>query len=52
MLNPDKLEVAFFGTRQRMQRVNLSTSVTVAGSSVAVCDTLKTLGVASNWTGH
>lgn len=45
LLNPDKSEVAFFGTRQRMQRVNLPTSVTVAGSSVAVCNTLKTLGV-------
>jgi len=45
LLNPDKSEVAFFGTRQRFQRVNLPTHVTVAGSSVAVCDTLKTLGV-------
>ncbi|HSN23842.1 MAG TPA: reverse transcriptase family protein, partial [Methylomicrobium sp.] len=45
LLNPDKSEVAFFGTRQRMQRVNLPASVTVAGSSVAVCDTLKTLGI-------
>lgn len=45
LLNPDKSEVAFFGTRQRFQRISLPTHVTVAGSSVAVSDTLKTLGV-------
>ena len=45
LLNPDKSEVAFFGTRQRLQRVSLPSSISVAGSNVAVCDTLKTLGV-------
>ena len=50
LLNPDKSEVAFFGIRQRMQRVNLPTSVNVAGSSVAVCDTLRTLSVKLDWT--
>ena len=45
LLNPDKSEVAFFGTRQRLQRVALPGSVSVAGCDVAVSDTLTTLGV-------
>ena len=45
LLNPDKSEVTFFGTRPRLQRTSLPTHVTVAGSSVAVSDVLKSLGV-------
>jgi len=45
LLNPTKSEVAFFGTKQRLQRVTLPASVTVAGSSVTVNGVLKILGV-------
>jgi len=43
--NPMKSEVAFFGTKQRLQRVTLPANVTVAGSSVTVNGVLKILGV-------
>jgi len=45
LLNPDKSEVTFLGTRQRLHSTSLPTHVTVAGSSVAVRQTLKTLGI-------
>ena len=45
LLNPDKSEVTFFSTSQRLKRSGLPTHVSVAGTNVAVCDTLKSLGV-------
>jgi len=33
LLNPTKSELAFFGTKQRLQRVTLPANITVAGSS-------------------
>ena len=45
LLNPAKSEVAFFGTKQRLQRVTLPANATVAGSSVTVSGVLKILRV-------
>jgi len=45
LLNPRKSEMAFFGTKQRLQRLTLPANVTVARSSVTVNGVLKILGV-------
>ena len=42
-LNPDKSEIAFFDTRQRLRQLKLP--VTVTGCDATASDTLKTLGV-------
>jgi hypothetical protein len=44
-LNPDKSEVIFFGTKQRLQSSNLPTSITIAGHVIAVSSAVKILGV-------
>ena len=43
LLNPDKSEAIYFGTRQRL--CNLTSSLCVAGCSIAATGKLKTLGV-------
>lgn len=43
LLNPDKSDAIFFGTRQRLH--NLPQSLSVAGSNITPSDRLKTLGV-------
>jgi hypothetical protein len=45
LLNPDKSEVIFFGTRQRLHSTGLPTSISIAGNVIAVSTTLKILGV-------
>jgi hypothetical protein len=45
LLNPDKSEVIFFGTRQRLHSTNLPTSITIAGNVIPVSPTVKILGV-------
>ena len=45
LLNPDKSEVIFFGTRQRLHSTNLPTSISIAGNVITVSPTLKILGV-------
>ena len=45
MLNPDKSDVAFYGTRPGLKRVDPPTSVTVAGCAISISDRLKILGV-------
>ena len=44
-LNPDKSEVAMFGTAQRVSKLKQSASVAVAGVQVALYDHVKSLGV-------
>ena len=39
LLNPDKSEVAFFGTKQELQRTHLLSKVCLAGYRVAVSNT-------------
>jgi len=43
LLNPDKSEAIYFGTRQRL--CNLPSSLCVAGCTIATTEKLKTLGV-------
>ena len=43
--NPDKSEVMYIGTRQRLRISELPETVTVAGSTTATTDKLKVLGV-------
>jgi len=43
LLNPEKTETIYFGTRQRLH--NLPSSLLVAGCDINTVDTLKTLGV-------
>ena len=45
LLNPDKSEVCFFGTRQKLSRTPLPSTVTIAGCPIMVSDKVKTLGV-------
>jgi len=45
LLNPDKSEVMYIGTRQRLRISELPETVTVAGSTIATTDKLKVLGV-------
>src|SRR5664279_4512763 len=45
LLNPDKSSIAFFGTRERLNKSVLPSNVTVAGASVTVSDDLRVLGV-------
>ena len=44
-LNPDKSEVAMFGTAQRVGKLNQSASVAVAGVQIALIDHVKSQGV-------
>ena len=48
LLNPDKSEVMYIGTRQRLRISELPETVTVAGSTIATTDKLKVLGVIIN----
>ena len=45
LLNPDKSEGMYIGTRQRLRISELPETVTVAGSTIATTDKLKVLGV-------
>ena len=45
LLNPDKTSVTYFGTRARLQRSSLPSSVAVANASVEISDNLRVLGV-------
>ena len=45
LLNPNKSDVAFYGTRPGLKRVNPINSVTVAGCAISISDRLKILGV-------
>ena len=47
-LNPDKSEVAMFGTAQRVDKVRQSASVAVAGVQIVLTDHMKSLGVTFN----
>ena len=42
---PDKSEVCFFGTRQKLRHADKPSSIKVAGCCIDVCEKLKTLGV-------
>ena len=44
-LNPDKSDAVLFGTRQAAQSLEIITSVDVAGTPVALSDSVKLLGV-------
>ena len=44
-LNPDKSEVAMFGTGQRVSKLKQSASVAVAGVQIALTDHVKSMGV-------
>ena len=44
-VNPDKSEVAMFGTSQRVGKLKQSASVTVAGVKIALTDHVESLGV-------
>lgn len=48
-LNPDKSEVPFFGMNQKLQCMNLPSTVIIAGCSVVVCSLYRKHSV-SNWT--
>ena len=48
LLNLDKTEACFFGSRQRLQRSSLPASITVSGTCIEACESLKTLGVILN----
>ena len=43
LLNPDKSEVMYIGTRQRLRISELTETVTVAGSTTTTTDKLKVL---------
>ena len=45
LLNPDKSDAAFYGTRPGLNTVNQINSVTVAGCATSISDRLKILGV-------
>jgi hypothetical protein len=45
LLNPDKSEVIFLGTRQRLTAMDLPSSVSIAGCPIQVSATVKILGV-------
>jgi len=45
LLNTDKSEVVYFGTRQRLRVSKLPESVIIAGSTITTTDQLKILGV-------
>ena len=45
LLNPDKSDVTFYGTRPGLKRVDPINSVTVAGCAITISDRLKILGV-------
>ena len=45
LLNPDKSEVCFFGTRQKLRHVDKPSSIKVTGCCIDMCEKLKTLGV-------
>ena len=45
LLNPDKSDVAFYGTRPGLKRVDPINSVTIAGCAISISDSLKILGV-------
>ena len=45
LLNLDKSEVCFFGTRQKLRCADKPSSIKVAGCCIDVCEKLKTLGV-------
>jgi len=45
ILNHDKSEVMYIGTRQRLRISELLETVTVAGSTIATTDKLKVMGV-------
>ena len=49
-LNPDKSDVAFYGTRPSLKRVDPSTSVTAAGCAISISDIPKTLRVTLDTT--
>ena len=45
VLNTNKSEVIYFGTRQRLRVLKLPESVIIAGSTITTTDELKILGV-------
>jgi len=45
LLNIDKSEVIYFGTRQRLRVSKLPESVIIAGSTITTTDELKILGL-------
>ena len=47
-LNPDKSEVAMFGTAQRVGKLKQWVSVSVAAVQIALTDHVKSLGVTIN----
>ena len=52
LLKPDKSEVMYIGTRQRLRISDLPETVTVAGSTIATTDKLKVLGVVLTFDQH
>ena len=50
LLNPDKSDVAFYGTRPGLKKMDPPTSVTVAGCAISISDRLKILGVTLDTT--
>ena len=44
LVNPDKSEVCFFGTRQKLRHADKPSSIKVAGCCIDVCKILKTFG--------
>ena len=45
LLNPDKSDVIFFGTHQRLRSSNLPSSIQIAGNAIHVSSAVKILGV-------
>jgi len=45
LLNPDKSEVAYFGTHQRLRKSILPSSISLGGNTITVAKTVKILGV-------
>jgi hypothetical protein len=45
LLNPDKSEIIFLGTRQRLRLTQLPSTMSIAGNTISVSSTLKILGV-------
>ena len=52
ILNPDKSEVCFFGTRQKLRHADKPSSIQVAGCCIDVCEKLKTLDSALTFEDH
>ena len=50
LLNQDKSDFAFFGTRPGLKKVDPINSVTVAGCAISISDRLKILGVTQDAT--